>query len=672
MLWGAAGVLVPVAIHLLGRRRVRTVAIGTLRFLERARARASARWRLRRWLLLASRMALIAAAALLYAGPGCRTDAGPGTRTAWVLVLDDSPSMAAVRDGRSALDRARDLLDRLLDRAGPGDWFRLVTPGGAGWSDEGFSQDPDAVRRRIASATVRYGGTTVARAVDRAAALAAGVPGGRVVVATDLQAAGWPAGETVRADRVPVHLLDAGWPDPANLWVGRVEASDGRVVVEVGRSGPAAGAVTVTLSRPGERRRVAFLDGPGPARFDLEEAGGTCTVSVEPGGDLGPDDAVRFRVRGRARPRVLLVNGDPRGFAIRDELLFLRRALGPDTDLGRRFRVEEVRLGDLVPARLDGADVVWLANPGPLPPAVADRLRERMEGGLGLIVSAGDRLVPGPGGTGVDLLLPAPVRDRVVVPQDDPGRRPFEPVDVTGLDGPFRPFRDPAAGDLTGVRVRAYWVLDTRAGDGVRAWMRLENGVPLVWEARRGRGRTVFVGTTVDRDAADLCLAPGFVPWVERMLLHAADRLRPAVAAWAVAGRPVDLPYDGPVAVEGPDGGRTGWRPGDPPFVPPVPGPYRVHTARGDVDGFTARLDPAESDLGRLTPTGLDARLGPGAYTLGLPGEEAGGPGGRGRQDLSAVAAGLVLALLAVEAVLSGRWGRRKARPLDWQPEAGS
>jgi len=58
-LFALAGLLAPLIIHLLGRRRVRTVPIATLRFLERAQARASASWRLKRILLMLARLTVI-------------------------------------------------------------------------------------------------------------------------------------------------------------------------------------------------------------------------------------------------------------------------------------------------------------------------------------------------------------------------------------------------------------------------------------------------------------------------------------------------------------------------------------------------------------------------------------------------------------------------------------
>ena len=128
LLWGLLAVAVPIIIHLLGRRRVRTVPIATLRFLERARVRASSHLKLRRILLLLARMAALACLALLYAGPGCRTSTptadGPA---AWVLLLDTSPSMASSRGRRSRLEEAKASLAAVLEAAGPEDRFLFAT-----------------------------------------------------------------------------------------------------------------------------------------------------------------------------------------------------------------------------------------------------------------------------------------------------------------------------------------------------------------------------------------------------------------------------------------------------------------------------------------------------------------------------------------------------------------
>ena len=648
-LWGLLAVAVPLLIHLMGRRRMRTVPFATVRFLERAQARAAARWRIRRWLLLVARMAVMACAALLYAGPGCRTPGGSGGPSTWALVLDTSPSMAAARSGVSVLERARAALAEVLDRAGPADRFVFLTTRTP--ADE-FPPalepvaDRPAIRQALEGAGVEYGPHRPDRALAVAAAAVAGRPGARVVVATDLQASAW-SNVTLPED-VPVSVIDCGPPEPANAWVKSVERGAVGLEVTVARSGP-PGPVTVRVEFPSGRTSTAFL-GPAEdrARFQVGPAdtGGVAWVRVEPGGDLAADDRYGAVLRAGGKVSVLLVNGDPRGFAIRDELLFVRKALAPGSRLSKRIRFREIRQVDLDAGRLEGVDVVVLANPGPLGEAVTSALAERVEGGLGLVVSAGDRLGPGGGGDWGGL-LPALLRDRVEVPEDDPTRPPFESVDPSAFSGPFE-----GVGGLEGTRVRTYWVLDVQESPGLRAWARLENGAPLVVEARVGKGRVLFLATTLDRDGADLCLQPGFVPFLERLLLYAAGRLRPRVPATATAGEPLDLPYREPVAVEGPEGFRALWKPGRGPFVPPAPGIYRFQGRSGWEDLLFARVPAGESNLDRTGKPGLLARSAPLGRGAASPAVAS------GRQDLSGAVAGALVAALALESLLSARWRR--------------
>jgi len=671
--------ILPILIHLLGRRRVRSVPIATLRFLEKARVRASAHLKLRRIVLLATRVAALAAVALLFAGPGCETpNSAPGART-WALVLDTSPSMAAARAGGSSLERGRAALLELLDQAGPEDRFFVATTA-VGLEQErpgSRSLDRDAARRWVVAANLEFGPHGVPAALERALALLADTPRVGAVLVTDLQAATWPPDPVGRDGGPPLRVVDAGFPDPANAWVESVDVEEqgeqpARVTVRLAGAGPVPGGRrTVALEVGGAGRLLSFVDDDVTAfHTRLPDAVSAGAADLSPGGDLAADDHLEFVVGGRRPARALLVNGDPRGFEIRDELLFVRRAFATGTLLGSRLQAREVRPGDLDGAALTDTDVVLLANPGPLPAETVAQLLGCLEGGGGLVVSAGDRwqLEGSPTGTpGEDRLgapvLAAPPRDVVVVPPDDPSRPPYVSIEEESLTGPLMRFRDPALGGLGRTRVHKYWVLDAGVGTGLKVWARLENGVPLVVERAVGRGRSLLLTTTLDRDGADLCLQPAFMPLLEAVLLHAADRLRPPLERWARAGYPHPLPYNEAVRVQGPDGTVTGWAPGDG-FVPPQPGVYRVLVDDEPVDAFAARVPVAESDLGRLDSAGLDRRLGRGRYSMGATAFAAEGGMLPGRRDLSGRLAGLLLALLAAEVLLSTRWYRRPTRDI--------
>ena len=95
LLWGLLAAALPLAIHLLLRRRPRPVDFPAIALVLRAQRRTERRRRLRRLLLLAARTLLLAAVALAIARPraerpGAAAAAGPA---ATVIVLDASGSM---------------------------------------------------------------------------------------------------------------------------------------------------------------------------------------------------------------------------------------------------------------------------------------------------------------------------------------------------------------------------------------------------------------------------------------------------------------------------------------------------------------------------------------------------------------------------------------------------
>src|SRR5690242_17270548 len=95
---GLGAVSIPIIIHLLNRRRYKTVNWAAMEFLLRAMRKNRRRLRFEQWLLLATRCLLVFLLGLALARPlGCETGALAqfGRRTAMnVFVIDNSYSAA--------------------------------------------------------------------------------------------------------------------------------------------------------------------------------------------------------------------------------------------------------------------------------------------------------------------------------------------------------------------------------------------------------------------------------------------------------------------------------------------------------------------------------------------------------------------------------------------------
>src|SRR5215211_148311 len=114
---------IPIIIHILNRRRYKTVNWAAMEFLLRAMRKNRRRLKFEQWILLATRCAVLVLIATALARPmGCRDSAlarATGQRNALhVIVIDNSYSMAyeAGRpDAPTHLDRAKRLAKELIE-----------------------------------------------------------------------------------------------------------------------------------------------------------------------------------------------------------------------------------------------------------------------------------------------------------------------------------------------------------------------------------------------------------------------------------------------------------------------------------------------------------------------------------------------------------------------------
>src|SRR5210317_362309 len=113
LLWGLFAASIPVIIHLLNRRRFRTVKWGAMQFLLKATRESRGKKRLKHILILACRALAIAALVTAIARPlvGGLLGWGSGKVDTVILLLDRSPSME-----RSAGDGMPSKRQSIIDR----------------------------------------------------------------------------------------------------------------------------------------------------------------------------------------------------------------------------------------------------------------------------------------------------------------------------------------------------------------------------------------------------------------------------------------------------------------------------------------------------------------------------------------------------------------------------
>jgi hypothetical protein len=532
--WALAGlvaVAIPILAHLLRRQKLPQQTLPTIAFLHRIHATRAARLRFVDILLLAARVAIVAALALAAAAPFRIVQSSLLDRQhALAIVFDDSLSMAAMDDGETLIERAASISMEHLRKLPEGSEVSVVLAG----------RPPRVwVRRRseIDMIEVAFGEIEVRS--TRAGALCDAVQSAvelllesdlgdrRLLVLSDFTPGSgadecdWPA----RGIRVAFEAVATS--DPDNRRIASVEVSGERngpdgLALDIVVTGAATEVPqSVRLRRKGRealRTPVHWSENRGEASLAIPA--GTLDAVVElrlDPDDVLPADNVRGVLLGSDTVHVLLVDGDPHPDPRRRETAFINHALGVAPRIGRSFAVETLDAQDFSESAIIRSDVVVLAN------ATLDEkwlpLIQRFVGGGGsLWITAGDRINPRVYGSVLRELLPGRftatrVEDRAISLQS----RSLPELDQATITA-----RTPIAELSLDAVVTA----------------RFADGAPAMVEHRYRNGRVAMLATTIDDAWTDLPYQPVFVPFVLDALERLAGRTQHVVDPYA----PVSLP----------------------------------------------------------------------------------------------------------------------------------
>lgn len=133
LLFGLLAASIPIIIHLLNLRKLKTVEFSSLRFLKELQKTKMRRVKIKQWLLLALRTLMVIAIVMAFARPALRGSlsgipfvGSTHAKTTLVLLVDDSPSMA-VRNERGVLfSQAKEAATSILDVMSDGDEAYLL------------------------------------------------------------------------------------------------------------------------------------------------------------------------------------------------------------------------------------------------------------------------------------------------------------------------------------------------------------------------------------------------------------------------------------------------------------------------------------------------------------------------------------------------------------------
>ncbi|MEY2806119.1 MAG: hypothetical protein RIR65_536 [Planctomycetota bacterium] len=609
LLAGLAAAGVPIAIHLLNRRRHRPQPWAAMRFVEAAWRKTRRRVQFEEWLLLFLRTAAVFLFALALARPFTGEEsplAGLSeARRDLVVVVDASASMGQQAGGRSAfeaaLERARELVRgadaargdrvRILAAAGAPRLLSWTTPEQARGVLDGLPRPEDeeldlaAALNEIAE-LARADASSAATTID-------------LRLLTDLQERAYLRGSDEGAGQGLYEVLDELKELGVEVVVedmARVETVPPNLSVESiaplerpttpdapvelraslrNHGEKDARGVRVAFVVDGERRPQQLVD--VPARGAAEAA---CTISfgsagahlvevrIEAGDNLAVDDQRAVVVDVPGAVRLLLVNGARGARLEEDELGYAKTVLAPlavEGELAARapFEVREIEPFDLGGADIDFSkfDVVWLAACDAPAPSVAAKLATAVESGLSLVVSAGDRVDARAwnqrmGAEGARLLPVELGEFRGERTRDARWRRP-KSFDARHPALQF--FGDERFAPLF-AEIPVYGWIGSRPLEGARVLASLDDDAasPLFVERDFGRGRVWWWATTIGPGWTRLPESPAtLVPLVHEWMREAGSTTPPPLSiapgsAWR--GSTAQFPRGARVVT--PDGAR--------------------------------------------------------------------------------------------------------------------
>jgi hypothetical protein len=555
-LLGAAAL--PVYLH-LRRRRAQVVLLPTVRLLTRVVAQRKLRLRFQALLLLALRMAVIAAVVLSVAKTGVSVHRPGGLRTgkalAMILVMDDSLSMHYEASGQSSFGRARNLAMEELGRLRPGDAAGVVfTTTSTGQESASLSFDLERSQRAISGARAGFGRGDLYGAVERAAAQlrASPLPQREIVLLTDLtqgdELGRWPTLSS--AAGIDFRVVDSGVrPRDGNWAISDIQiyqAADGspeEVVIEAhlaSFSDADKSGMDIALEVDGAEVARGVVDilahGVAKKKFSHRFTGeGLHRGLVRIADDSLPQDNARhFSAIVRSAISVLVVDGDPRPGSHLGEVFYLERALFTQLPTEVSIRPVVLDADAASDAPFGGYDVIFLAGLQEPKAPLAERLLSYINEGGGVFISAA-------GGSSdmglVESILPGRVVSVRAVPS---GRKPYRILTVARDHPIFEPFGKGSTG-LEQVQITRHMLVRHKPSEDSMALVELAGGLPLLLERRLGKGRVLFLATTIDREWTDLPIRPGYLPLVQRAARYLAGRLDEPRLPQLLVGNQVEL-----------------------------------------------------------------------------------------------------------------------------------
>ncbi len=611
MLGWAGAALIPIILHLLKRRRQKSVPWAAMQMLKKVIEQESSRAHFKQLLLVALRVGILLGLAVALARPhwsrSQRVNEYVATRPNKLLIaiVDTSYSMGYRGGELTRLERAKQRIATFVRESQPGDAFSLVVmdqPSRAVIGNPTFDSQALLAEAARLSDTARGGDLSSALtiAADIAAEatstnFAGDVPMPKVVeilILSDLGRDSWQTAVDGRAEKIidrlgqrfTVTLESVTETKPINVAIQSVQPSTHRatvghpirVDVTIASFGSAATNLPVQLELNGQTVASSLIDVEADGHHTLQlsatpEQAGTSVLSVlTPADNLPIDNRVDLVVEVQQGYRILVVDSTPAGAESASNLTRGGRkergmnpwqlALQPPETGGSNATVAEIRVVSemaWLTTPMQEWDVIIVQDPTWPTSSQIDRLIAFVEDGGSAIIALGknhqahkslEKLL------GLRFLGPSEASDWMIDPLDfqSPVVKPFEGF--------------PKAGLLT-TPIFRYWraePTDSELKTELMIDLAVNSGDPLIVRRRLGRGMVAgFLSSPEDgrelagRESWNAIVAwPSFLPLAQQLVLCVLDvdaKQSNRLAGQSLSGAMPRLPSIDSIILQRPD-----------------------------------------------------------------------------------------------------------------------
>jgi hypothetical protein len=570
VLFGLIAAAIPIIIHLLNLRKLRTVEFSSLKFLKELQKTKMRRVRIRQWLLLLLRTLLVIAMVFAFSRPALRGSlagiAGGHATTTMVILMDDSPSMT-VRDARGVLfNQAKEAADRLIGLAKDGDHVFVLrlsdTHHGTAFAP---LRSIAAARAALAPLSPADESVSFDEALHAAARITRNSPNANeeVYLITDAQATQFRTDSsstdstTSFAPGAKLFLIHVGGGQQENAGVTSAE-----VTTQINtRNKPIQLRATVrnagSTAMRGSMASV-YLDGTRVVQQSLDISPTSSTTAdlqfaakrrgVLPGYVQIEDDALEadnrryFVVRVPDHLNVLLAGGTTAD----TKLTSLALTLAGDTTMADLLSVRRIAEPQLPSMDLNAYDVVVLCNVRIFSGPFAERLDRYVRAGGGLMLFPGSQsdLRSYNEALFTRLGIP-PVTPPASLPSGNAreNQKSFLSFEKSDMAHPlFSGLFDQTAGQKRNSRIespKVYAAIGTRAGRRGNAIITLSDGNPFLTEYTVGSGRILLCSVEAGLTWSDFPTTGLFAPLLYRSIIYlaASNQTVPPV----IAGQPMEF-----------------------------------------------------------------------------------------------------------------------------------